>query len=910
MSQKNAPNGKTRQTVAPKTRLKWAGRIAMGLVLSSLFLINTQDGNPGKSIKLEGKDGELSLSAVDTVLNQYTALTVDASSGDVSLTVNDVNELDNGAALGVDDLILIMQMQGASISTDNDSSFGAISAYNNAGHYEFAYVSGTSGNQITLSCGLEFDYTATGHAQVIRVPQYTQLTIQAGGSVVAEDWDGTTGGVVAVVAENVIQVDGSISVVGKGFRGGSVDNNTNWNRREYAYSSSSYGGEKGEGIAGYQTEYDALSARYGRGAAANGGGGGNAHNAGGGGGANGNNGVSWNGQGNMCQSCTGAAAWALDSGYIKYGNTYTTSSGGGRGGYSYGSSNQDALTLAPESSSWGGDRRRQIGGFGGRPVANNPGERLFMGGGGGAGDGNNNAATGGADGGGVVILISDEISGAGSINASGADAPPTTSGHNDAPGGGGGGGVIVLKANQASTLSLQANGGAGGNQLITNNESEGPGGGGGGGYIAIPVNASVSTSVDGGVGGTSTSASVTEFPNNGATDGGAGEVSLTLTYIPFCSYTDTDGDNVPDEVDLDDDNDGIPDWVELGCTVSDFGTVACPDPAEKTASGIPRYQDATACAGGSLVNGVCPEYDFDRDGIPDFLDKDSDNDGIPDLIEAGGTDESGAGLVDCFSRSNTQYSVSLTVTDAAGNTASTTEVISLGTAPPAARYTVSPGFVSSSLSITLDATTSTDNVSISTYSWDLGDGNSATGSSVSHTYGADGSYTVKLTTTDNEGLTDTYSQVLVVSDGDPCDFQQGSILREYWSGISGTSLSNLTGSANYPDNPTSTSYLTSFSGPVSLGNNYGTRVRGYIFPPTTGDYYFTVTADDHVSVYLSTDTTEGNKTEICGHTGWTSVGQTTKYSSQRSSAIALTGGEALITAWGVWLAHSPAKGAK
>jgi hypothetical protein len=39
------------------------------------------------------------------------------------------------------------------------------------------------------------------------------------------------------------------------------------------------------------------------------------------------------------------------------------------------------------------------------------------------------------------------------------------------------------------------------------------------------------------------------------------------------------------------------------------------------------------------------------------------------------------------------------------------------------------------------------------------------------------------------------------------------LLREYWSGVSGTAVSNLTGNANYPNNPTSRNIITTFEGP-------------------------------------------------------------------------------------------------
>jgi len=53
--------------------------------------------------------------------------------------------------------------------------------------------------------------------------------------------------------------------------------------------------------------------------------------------------------------------------------------------------------------------------------------------------------------------------------------------------------------------------------------------------------------------------------------------------------------------------------------------------------------------------------------------------------------------------------------------------------------------------------------SIAGYSWDFGDGTSATGASVDHTYGAPGSYRATLTVTDSRGATGTASLVVPVT---------------------------------------------------------------------------------------------------------------------------------------------------
>lgn len=516
----NASNSQT-------TRLnKTVAIVATGLsiALASIFLLN--DGSGGL-IEVTGKDGAATITSTDTIVNQYASLGTSVSSGATSLEVTDINDLNSGAALSQDDLVLIIQMQGASIKMVNDSSFGEISSYGEAGNYEYIFVEAVTSNEISFKSALQNSYTTAGHTQVIRVPQYTTLDIQAGASMTAAAWDGTIGGIVAFTASDTVTVNGSIEVFDLGFRGGTFQNTNSYNQSIFYTSDKNLGGEKGESIAGSSTEYESAGYRYGRGAIANGGGGGNGHNAGGGGGANGNSGNTWTGIGVMCQGCTGSSAWSLEEEYIE-GGTFTSSAGGGRGGYSYSNQNLDALTIKPTNTTWGGDGRRNIGGYGGRPLTSDGDEKIFLGGGGGSGHGNNNKGGSGGNGGGLVFVIAKAVKGSGTINASGQAGANTVSAHNDAPGGGGGGGSILIKANSLTGISLTADGGDGGNQLITNNEAEGPGGSGGGGFISIPSGSSATTSIVGGTAGTTTSASLTEFPNNGATDGAPGQVSTTV----------------------------------------------------------------------------------------------------------------------------------------------------------------------------------------------------------------------------------------------------------------------------------------------------------------------------------------------------------------------------------------------
>jgi DNA/RNA endonuclease G (NUC1) len=68
------------------------------------------------------------------------------------------------------------------------------------------------------------------------------------------------------------------------------------------------------------------------------------------------------------------------------------------------------------------------------------------------------------------------------------------------------------------------------------------------------------------------------------------------------------------------------------------------------------------------------------------------------------------------------------------------------------------------------------NGSLVSFSWSFGDGNSASGESVAHTFAQDGVYTVTVTVTDNDGLTDSASMTVTVANVAPAvgDFDDAS----------------------------------------------------------------------------------------------------------------------------------------
>ncbi len=441
-------------------------------------------------------------------INGYAKVT---SIAGTVLSVSNVNQTSHSFIVG--DGVVIMQMQDDVIGTNtaDNANFGDLSAINNAGFYEIAYITAIDGNStvgfssatpatITVD-GLAHSYStgANSSLQLITFRQMAAGNYTTTANITALAWDGNVGGVVAMYVPGTLTLNHNITANGAGFRGGAVSANYyiggtacyntpfRANNNQHAF--------KGEGIYKNTTNtYNNARAKI-----LTGGGGGVQINAGGGGGGNytagGIGGAGWNG-GAGCSVATG--------------------------GYGYG-----GIALSSVIA----------------------GDRIFMGGGGGGGQQNNSASTPGGNGGGIILIKANEIVTTGAcggriISANGNS--PAIAG-NDGAGGGGAAGSIVFWVNTwtingGCPLSIAANGGNGGSINTTTHA----GGGAGGQGVVIFNNTqpttNVTTTTNNGVAGCSNNSSPCNTPAGSASGSNNQGISintpnpLPVELIFFTAY--------------------------------------------------------------------------------------------------------------------------------------------------------------------------------------------------------------------------------------------------------------------------------------------------------------------------------------------------------------------------------------
>lgn len=222
------------------------------LFISTFFTFNSLNAQVGKN-------GTFSTTS-NTIINTYYSVSSNINAGDNYVIVSPT------PALSAGDLVLIIQMQGASVncyanpsntvaSLPSGPNYGAITNYNNAGNYEFAQVNSVNSNSVFLDCPLQKNYTASGKVQLIKIPRFQNLTINSPHSIYGSPWNGSVGGVVAVEINGTLTINsgGKISADTIGFRGGRTNlRNTspNFGVSDYGHLDKNMGVYKGESIAG------------------------------------------------------------------------------------------------------------------------------------------------------------------------------------------------------------------------------------------------------------------------------------------------------------------------------------------------------------------------------------------------------------------------------------------------------------------------------------------------------------------------------------------------------------------------------------------------------------------------------------------------------------------------------------
>jgi PKD repeat protein len=151
---------------------------------------------------------------------------------------------------------------------------------------------------------------------------------------------------------------------------------------------------------------------------------------------------------------------------------------------------------------------------------------------------------------------------------------------------------------------------------------------------------------------------------------------------------------------------------------------------------------------------------------------------------------------------------------------------------PSANFYYTPQYPYTGETVTFNASSSYDpDGTIVSYFWDFGDGTNGTGEIINHTYADDGTYTVALTVTDNDGLSDTaFDSVTVLNRPPVASFTEsaetvltsdiiyfnasasydpdGSIVSYFWDFGDGTNATGITVGHAYADDGNYTVTLT------------------------------------------------------------------------------------------------------
>ncbi len=121
-----------------------------------------------------------------------------------------------------------------------------------------------------------------------------------------------------------------------------------------------------------------------------------------------------------------------------------------------------------------------------------------------------------------------------------------------------------------------------------------------------------------------------------------------------------------------------------------------------------------------------------------------------------------------------------------------------------------------------------------------------------------------------------------------CPGEEGVLIWEVWQGLIDDEISELNAMPNYPTRPSIEKTVYKLQTHVNYDNNIGSRIRGYIFVPSTTSVTFNATGDNIVQFYLSTDQNPDNKELLAQTLGNTSIEDHDKYPEQTSVEVQLS----------------------
>ncbi|MCA9141808.1 MAG: hypothetical protein H6821_15925 [Planctomycetaceae bacterium] len=92
--------------------------------------------------------------------------------------------------------------------------------------------------------------------------------------------------------------------------------------------------------------------------------------------------------------------------------------------------------------------------------------------------------------------------------------------------------------------------------------------------------------------------------------------------------------------------------------------------------------------------------------------------------------------------------------------------------------------------------------------------------------------------------------------------ERGGFLREVWTNVTGNKVEDIVNHIIEHPEPDQTETIDRFEPPEDFDDQYGQRLRGYLHPPTTGSYEFSIRANAEGWLFVSTDALSENKRQV------------------------------------------------